>query len=218
MDSEAKGLLGRPVRDYRYVNSQTVEDAWPAPNAEQCLARAQRAAVISVLDAVWAFTQMKVSDNTSKLLALVSRRGLLLPLVLNFGAKQGPSAFQNMMDRTFGRLRDDDGEEFHAIFIDDVNISTEGYSGDSDDDIVERHIRHCELFLTAARKRNVQFKLTKCMWAQTRVKLLGFILGNGQRWVDPSKAAQLRSWPDPKSLDDIHSFRAFAQYIKEYIP
>ena len=54
-DRDGKGLLGRPIRDYRYFNSQTV-DAWPSANANACLERAQQGAIHSTEDEVWGFS------------------------------------------------------------------------------------------------------------------------------------------------------------------
>ena len=51
VDQSGKGLLGRPVRDYRYVNSQTADAPWPSANAGACLQRAQRGSIHSTLDA-----------------------------------------------------------------------------------------------------------------------------------------------------------------------
>jgi len=166
VDQDGKGLLGRPVRDYRWVNSQTEDVAWPSPSAERTLGLAQRAALLTTMDCVWGFTQCAVTPETSDLLALVTRRGMLKPLVLFFGPKQGPGVFQSLMDTTFGGLRDDSGEEFHAIFMDDVTIMTGAWDGDTDEDVFNRHVRHCELFPSEARKKRIQFKLTKYRWAQ----------------------------------------------------
>ena len=47
VDQAGKGLLGRPVRDYRYVNSQTIDTPWPAPNSTAVLNTAQRRAIHS---------------------------------------------------------------------------------------------------------------------------------------------------------------------------
>ena len=88
VDQEGKGLLGRPVRDYRYVNSQTLDVAWPSANAERVLQRAQQAALHSTLDCIWGFTQVPIDEATQRLLSLTTRRGLLRPLVLYFGPKQ----------------------------------------------------------------------------------------------------------------------------------
>ena len=49
-DQEGKGLLGRPIRDYRWFNSQSEDISWPSPNAERCLSRAQEAALLSTAD------------------------------------------------------------------------------------------------------------------------------------------------------------------------
>ena len=218
VDQEGKGVLGRPVRDYRYPNSQTLDTMWPSPDANAVLARAQRGAIHSTLDCVWGFTQLPIDEETAELLQLICRRGVLRPTVLFFGAKQGPGLFQGFMDTTFGSLTVENGEKLAAIFMDDVSISTEGYEGDDDDAIVDRHIRHLEIFLQKACAHGVQFKLTKCRWCQEYIKLLGFILGNGTRKVDPKKAQALRDWPEPSSLDDVVSVRAYANFIKEYIP
>ena len=102
---------------------------------------------------------MGIDDETQQTFTLLARRGLLRPLVLFFGAKQGPSTFQSIMDSTFGHVKGDEGEDFHAIFIDDCNISTEAFDGDTDDMVIERHIRHLEIFLEAAMARRIQFKL-----------------------------------------------------------
>ena len=79
-------------------------------------------------------------------------------------------------------------------------------------DVVARHLRHLELFLSAAADRRIQFKLTKCKWLQKQIQLLGFVLGNGEKRVDPKKAQALRDWPDPSSLEDVMSMRAFANF------
>ena len=75
-----------------------------------------------------------------------------------------------------------------------------------------------ELFLEAAKSRRIQFKLSKCKWAQTETQLLGFRVGQGLRKCDPAKVQGLREWPAPRTVDDLISFRAYANYIKEYIP
>ena len=149
--------------------------------------------MLSTADCIWGFTQCSVSKKTSDLLALITRRGMLKPLVVYFGAKQGPGVFQSLMDQTFGNLLDDEGCEFPAIFIDDVTIMTISWDGDDDDAVVERHIRHCERFFSKADERKIQFKLSKCKWAQTMVPLLGFVVGSGKRMVDPSKADGLKN-------------------------
>ena len=53
VDQSGKGFLGRPVRDYRWVNSQTLDAAWPSPNAESVLARTKIVFLVLNLTASW---------------------------------------------------------------------------------------------------------------------------------------------------------------------
>ena len=87
-----------------------------------------------MLDCIWGFTQVGLDQASHELLTLTCRRGLLRPLVLYFGPKQGPSIFQGLMCTVFGGLRDEDGEEFCSAFIDDVNVSTvKAHTGETDE-------------------------------------------------------------------------------------
>ena len=47
--------------------------------------------------------------------------------------------------------------------------------------------------------------------------MLGLVVGEGTRTVQPGKAQALKDWPDPKALDDVVSFRAFANYLRDFI-
>ena len=40
----------------------------------------------------------------------------------------------------------------------------------------------------------------------------------GVRRCDPKKVETLRNWPEPQSRDDVVSFRAYCNYLKEFIP
>ena len=122
------------------------------------------------------------------------------------------------MDSTFRHLRNESDDCLAAIFMDDVSISTEGYEGDSDDDVVNRHIDHCCRFLEAAKEKGIQFKMEKCLWGVLEIPLLGFVLGNGTRRVDPAKVETVRQWPQPRCLEDIISFRAFVNFLREFVP
>ena len=48
--------------------------------------------------------------------------------------------------------------------------------------------------------------------------MLGSVVGQGTRTVQPGKAQALKEWPAPSSIDDVVSFRAFTNYLREFIP
>ena len=61
--------------------------------------------------------------------------------------------------------------------MDDANISTPAFEGDTDDDVFERHVGHVANFLTCAKVRRIQFKLTKSKFAVEEMEMLGFVVG-----------------------------------------
>ena len=75
-----------------------------------------------------------------------------------------------------------------------------------------------QLFLERAAKRRIQFKLAKCQFAVRDIDMLGFTVGGGVRKVDPNKMEIMRKWPLPTKTEDLISFLAFANFIKEFIP
>ena len=48
--------------------------------------------------------------------------------------------------------------------------------------------------------------------------MLGFVVGGGLRKVGPGKMETMRKWPLPTQIDDLISFLALANFIKEFIP
>ena len=97
-------------------------------------------------------------------------------------------------------------------------MSTVGYENDTAEDVFERHVKQLEIFLTSAMNRKIQFKLAKSKLAWGRIPMLGFIVGEGKRTVQPGKAQALKDWPDPKCIEDVTSFRAFANFLREFLP
>ena len=154
--------------------------------------RCQRGYYHTSLDCVWGFTQLPIDEETSRILALNTRRGILVPKVLYFGPKQGPAIFQAFADSVLGHVRGPEGEECVTVFVDNCTISTTKEKGETDDSCFERHLKQLEIFFTAASKRNVQFKLIKSKFVYGQIPLLGFIAGRGERKVQPEKAQALK--------------------------
>ena len=55
-------------------------------------------------------------------------------------------------------------------------------------------------------------------FALAEAELLGFVISKEGIKPDPGKVRQLKEWPDPVSGDNLVSFRAFANYLKSFIP
>ena len=66
----------RLVCDYRYVNSYTVEDAYPMQNVDEVIDKIGHANLITTWDARGAYWQLPVSPSDQWLTAIVTPSGL----------------------------------------------------------------------------------------------------------------------------------------------
>ena len=84
------------------------------------------------------------------------------------------------------------------------------------DNSVDDGINSLIQLFTCARKYNIQYRLGKCRFLVPQCQLLGFVVGDFGRKVDPEKTAQLQAWPPYEKCADIVSHVAFCQYLREF--
>ena len=97
-------------------------------------------------------------------------------------------------------------------------LHAEKMMGESVDGTFERRLKQVETFCEAALSRRTQFKFDKSRFGWSRIPLLGCVVGEGSRTVQQGKAQAVNDWPEPTCLEDVISFRAFANYLREFIP
>ena len=60
-------------------------------------------------------------------------------------------------------------------------------------------------------------RLSKCKFAQSQIKLLGQIVGNNERKVDPQKVEAVLKIQPPTSKKEIQSFLGLLKYYRSYV-
>jgi len=63
----------------------------------------------------------------------------------------------------------------------------------------QSHLVHLRKFLTIIREAGLTLSLAKCKFAQTRIPFVGFIVGNGEFFSDPSKTSAVADMVPPCS-------------------
>ncbi len=195
-------VLGRVVVDYTQVNTRTEEHASIAPDGARILEKAAGKNLHTVLDLVWGFSQFPIDDDTRDALTICSSRGLRQWRFLPMGPKQGPGICQSFCQSFVGDL------EEVSVFIDDFHVGSDEW---------EQHLRSLEELMKRGRKHGVQWRLAKTKWAQPEVILVGFKVSAAGKQADPEKVLALKNWPAEKSLEDLSSLFAYANYLREFI-
>ena len=196
-------LLGRLVTDYAGPNAQTEDHPGVPADASQVLHKAAGKSIHSTMDMVWGFSQIPITTRMQRILTICTSAGLYRWRYLPMGPKQGPGICQGFVDNSFGDL------DPTSVFVDDFHTGSGTF---------EEHVDDMEQLLQRGRQYGVQWRITKCVWCQSEVTLIGFRVSAEGRKPDPAKVEALRTWPKEESLADLNSMFHFANYLREFIP
>src|SRR5207245_6045746 len=88
----------RLCTDLRYVNSDTINDAFPVPRAEDLLFEMSSARYLSLLDCTAGYWQVPMREADIEKTAFITHRGLFEWLVMPFGLKTASNTFQRVIN------------------------------------------------------------------------------------------------------------------------
>ena len=116
-------ILGRVVTDYEGPNRETEDHPGEPADADQVLHKGAQKPFHTVMDMVWGFSQIELTDRAQRILAIVTKQGLKRWKYLPFGPKQGPGICQSFNEWTFGDL------ENTSVFVDDFHTANDTFEG-----------------------------------------------------------------------------------------
>ncbi|XP_020262301.1 uncharacterized protein LOC109838255 [Asparagus officinalis] len=98
---------------------------------------------------------------------------------------------------------------YPLLRIDDLMDQLEGASK-----TWEEHLIHVEKVFEVLQNGQLKLNGKKCEFGKDELVYLGFIVGKGQRRIDPSKVAVITKWPTPRIVTEVRSFMEACQYKK----
>ena len=108
--------------DYRHLNSVTKADTFPLPRIDDLLDQLGKCKYFSTLDMAAGYWQIPVHLESREKTAFVTHRGLYEFMVMLFGLRNAPAAFQRLVEQILRGLNPEEGPDFVAAYIDDVLI------------------------------------------------------------------------------------------------
>lgn len=97
----------RPCQDYRYLNEETVKNAYPLPLIGELIDKLKGATIFSKFDLRSGYNNVRIKDGDQWKAAFKCARGLFEPTVMFFGLCNSPATFQNMMNELFADMIDE---------------------------------------------------------------------------------------------------------------
>lgn len=194
----------RLVVDYRGLNSVTVPDVQPLPLIDDLLTKLRDCTYYTKVDLLNGFYQLAVHPNSIKYTAVTSHMGLFGFNCLPMGLINSPRTFMAFMSNLFK------GQKSIMVYLDDVIIATPGGLGD--------HLKEVEKALKILVDNHLVCKLSKCEFAATRIKFLGFYVSKDGIEPCPEKTTAIRNFPIPSDRKGVRSFLGLANFYSKMVP
>ena len=200
---KANGEL-RLCVDYRGLNKITVKNRHPLPLISEILDRLSGAKYFSNLDIKEAYYRVRIREGDEWKTAFRTRYGHYEYLVMPFGLTNAPATFQSHIHHVLHGYLD----LFCIVYLDDILV----FSFDR-----ESHTEHVRKVLERLRKAQLFINSAKCVFYQSQVEFLGFIVGQEGISMDPERVQVIAEWPIPQTFRDIQVFLGFCNFYRRFI-
>ena len=191
--------------DYRRVNKVTRKDAYPLPRIDDSLDSLAGSTKFSTLDLTSGYWQVAMEKKSEEVTAFCTHRGLFQWLVMPFGLSNAPATFERLMEGVLGDIQWTNC----LVYLDDIIAFGSSF---------EVALNNLRMVFDRLRGANLKLKPKKCHLFEDEVEYLGHLVSEDGIKPCPSKVEAIKSWPVPKTLQDVRSFLGLASYYRKFIP
>lgn len=195
----------RLVCDWRALNAITVKNAFLVPNMEQLVHDLAGSTIFSHIDVHSAYHQVPIAPEDRQKTAIRTPMGHFEWTVMGFGLCNAPATFQALMNRTL--QKDIDGRHC-VVYFDDIVVHSNS---------PEEHIVHLRSVLTKLREQQLFCKPSKCVFARSWIKFLGFIIRSNTISPDPAKVDAIVAMKVPENISEVRTFVGMVTYFFKHM-
>ena len=197
---------GKSVRlcgDYKVTVNQVMDkDPYSLPSQDDLFTGLSGKKYFSKIDLANAFHQLKLSENSKKLLTVNTIVGLLQCNKMPYGITVASQVFQKVMDTILSGLKD------VKCSTDDILLSS--VTKDEAYELLEQ-------VLSRLQKYNVKARMSKCVFVENSVEYVGHTVS--ESGIHPSKhnIEALLNAPAPTNVSELKAFLGLVNYHQKYI-
>lgn len=202
-----EGKKNRLCIDYRKLNSIVKNEAEPLPRIDDILDKLSNAQYFTTLDLASGFWHIPIHPSDIEKLAFTTDSGLFEWTVLPFGVKTGPSIFNRTIRRVLNKYKID----FARHYFDDIIIFSSTF---------EEHLQHLTQLFHLCEQENIKLKLSKCKFAQNRIKFLGYEIFEGTITPANANIETIKKLKPPTNVKELQRFlgsiNVYHKFIHKY--
>ena len=192
--------------DYRELNKITEPISFPIPTITEVFDTLadSKAQIFSLIDLRSGFHQVGLCPSTAEKASFITHQGVFTPTRLQFGLKNSPMCFQNLMSKVLKDLN----WKIALVYIDDILIFSR---------IFDEHLGHLEQVFQNLRAANLKIHPGKCRFAVQEIVYLAHRINSFGIKIDDSKYQAIETYPVPKNVKNVRAFLGMAQFYRRYI-
>ncbi|CEF61571.1 Reverse transcriptase domain and Integrase, catalytic core domain and Ribonuclease H-like domain and AT hook-like family and Aspartic peptidase domain-containing protein [Strongyloides ratti] len=192
----------RFVVDFRNINKLIQPQSHHIPRIDTIFDKAAGKAFYTSLDLKNGFHQLTLDKNSRYLTGFPTHMGIFQYKRIPMGLVGSPDFFNHVMEQVFS-----DTNNF--VYLDDILLT---------DNSITEHLTNIEQALHKAHRFGLRFSLAKCLFFQSSLEYLGFLIsGDGIR-PNPTKTEALSKKPILRNEKKLRSFLGAANYYRKHIP
>lgn len=196
----------RLVIDYsRTINKFTYLDAYPSPKIEDLVHKIASYKVFSTIDLKSAYHCVPLHKDDKIFTAFEANNQLYQFTRLSFGLTNGVSCFQRVMNSFIQKFKLKDT----FAYLDDLTIC--GINQ-------EEHDLNLANFLKCAKIFNMTFSKEKCKFSLKEIKILGYLITQGNLKPDPDRFTSLIDFPNPSNHKSLQRLKGLFAYYSKWVP
>ncbi|XP_031784109.1 uncharacterized protein K02A2.6-like [Nasonia vitripennis] len=185
------------------INPWLVDHRYPIPRIEEIFSALKGGEEFTKLDLEWAYNQIEVDEETSRILAWSTHMGVFKVKRLSFGPKTACSIFQEKIE---GVVRDLQGCK---NYFDDLIVTGKDR---------KKHLENLENVLKALKDHGLKLRKNKCEFMKPRVFYLGHIIDKNGLSKNPENVKAIVEIKRPTNVQEIQAFAGMVNYYMKFIP
>ena len=192
--------------DYRELNKITEPISFPIPTITEVFDTLadSKAQIFSLIDLRSGFHQIGLCPSTAEKASFITHQGVFTPTRLQFGLKNSPMCFQNLMSKVLKDLN----WKIALVYIDDILIFSKHF---------DEHLHHLDQVFQNLREANLKIHPGKCRFAVQEIVYLAHRINSFGIKIDDSKYQAIETYPVPKNVKNVRAFLGMAQFYRRYI-
>ncbi|XP_045624310.2 uncharacterized protein [Procambarus clarkii] len=195
----------RMAVDYsQTINRFTGLDAYPLPHIDETVNNVARFKVYSTPDLRSAYHQVGLTEEEKPYSAFEACGKLFEFNRIPFGVTNGVASFQIVIDG----ILEKEGVKGTFAYVDDVCVC-----GDSE----EEHDKNLKHFMYVARRYNLTLNLEKCSFRLRSIKLLGYLIQEGENRPDPERLEPLLKLPLPSNTGSLRRTMGMLAHYSRWV-